>query len=286
MAEKNNNHSPEENGTPLEIPANEPGKDIEPIKAQNKTSTANKMKGIKIAYTIAILFALGGLIATRLSINNSFSDLNTPLNNNTNAESLEESNFNLYDFTEEPDFQVRQNVTDVPDTRTEIETENETEATTEKQTEKVTEKDNFAKPYSDYYTLPFGSDILNDYNETAPMYNATMGDWRTHPAVDFKGTEGGQVMSIAYGKVTAIYDDALYGTTVEIDHGNKVVAKYCGLNKDTLEIKEGSTVKDGALIGYIDTVPCEKADLPHLHFEIKYKGKYVDPLELMGRSPN
>ena len=286
MAEKNNNYSPEENGTPLEIPANEPGKDIEPIKAHNKTSTANKMKGIKIAYTIAILFALGGLIATRLSINNSFSDLNTPLNNNTNAESLEESNFNLYDFTEEPDFQVRQNVTDVPDTRTEIETENETEATTEKQTEKVTEKDNFAKPYSDYYTLPFGSDILNDYNETAPMYNATMGDWRTHPAVDFKGTEGGQVMSIAYGKVTAIYDDALYGTTVEIDHGNKVVAKYCGLNKDTLEIKEGSTVKDGALIGYIDTVPCEKADLPHLHFEIKYKGKYVDPLELMGRSPN
>lgn len=286
MAEKNNNHSPEENGTPLEIPANEPGKDIEPIKTQNKTNSANKMKGIKIAYTIAILFALGGLIATRLSINNSFSNLNTPLNNNTNAESLEESNFNLYDFTEEPDFQVRQNVTDVPDTRTEIETENETEATTEKQTEKVTEKDNFAKPYSDYYTLPFGPDILNDYNETAPMYNATMGDWRTHPAVDFKGTEGGQVMSIAYGKVTAIYDDALYGTTVEIDHGNKVVAKYCGLNKDTLEIKEGSTVKDGALIGYIDTVPCEKADLPHLHFEIKYKGKYVDPLELMGRSPN
>lgn len=285
MAEKNNNHSPEENGTPLEIPANEPGKDIEPIKAQSKTNPVNKMKGIKIAYTIAILFALGGLIATRLSINKSFSDLNTPLKNNTNAVSLEESNFNLYDFTEEPDFQVRQNVTDVPDTRTEIETETETEteATTEKQTEKVTEKDKYAKPYSDYYTLPFGADILNDYNETAPMYNATMGDWRTHPAVDFKGTEGGQVISIAYGKVTAIYDDALYGTTVEIDHGNEVFAKYCGMNKDTLEIKEGSTVKDGTLIGYIDTVPCEKADLPHLHFEIKYKGKYVDPLELMGK---
>lgn len=283
MAEKNNNHSPEENGTPLEIPANEPGKTIEPIKAQSKTNSADKMKGIKIAYTIAIVFALGGLIATRLSINNSFSDLNVPVTNDTNAQNIAETNFNLYDFTETPDFQVRQNVTDVPDTRTETETEKETEVSTEKNTEKVTEKEKFAKPYTDYYTLPFGSEILNDYNATAPIYNPTMGDWRTHPAVDFKGEEGGQVIAISNGNVISIYDDALYGTIVEIDHGNEVIAKYCGINKDTLEIKEGSTVKEGALIGHIDTVPCEKTDLPHLHFEIKYKGEYVDPIELMGK---
>ena len=285
MAEQNNKNTPEEKGSPLEIPANEPGKSVEPIKSQNKTTSTptNKMKGIKIAYTLAIIFALGGLIVTRLAVNNSFSDLNTPLTDVTITDSFEENNYNLYDFTEEPDFQVRQNVTDVPDTRTEPETEKLTETTTETQTEKPTEEDKFAKPYSDYYTLPFGSDILNDYNATAPIYNATMGDWRTHPAVDFKGAEGGQVLAVAYGTVTAIYDDALYGTTVEIDHGNDVTAKYCGLNKDTLEIKKGSTIKEGSLIGYIDTVPCERADSPHLHFEIKYKGKNVDPLELMGK---
>lgn len=282
MAEQNNNHTPDENNTPLEIPSNEPGKEIEPIKDEKSAITsANKIKGIKIAYGIAILFALGGLITARLATDSSVGDLKVPLNNETQIS--EENTFSLYDFTEEPDFQVRQNVTDVPDTRTEPATEEKTENITQAPTEKITEEDKYAKPYSDYFTLPFGADIINDYNETAPIYNATMGDWRTHPAVDFKGSDGGQVIAISYGKVTAIYDDALYGTIVEIDHGNEVVAKYCGLNKDALEVKKGDTVKEGGLIGYIDTVPCEKTDLPHLHFEIKYKGKFVDPLELMNK---
>lgn len=283
MAEQNNKNTPDENGTPLEIPSNEPGKEIKPIKDVNSDTTpSNKMKGIKIAYGIAILLALGGLITARLATNSSMGDLKAPLNN-TISQETEFNSPDLYDFTEGPDFQVRQNVTDVPDTRTEPETEEETEKTTEAQTTKLSEEDKFAKPYSDYYTLPFGADIINDYNETAPIYNATMGDWRTHPAVDFKGAEGGQVIAVSYGKVTAIYDDALYGTIVEIDHGNEVTAKYCGLNKDALEVKKGDTVKEGGLVGYIDTVPCEKSDLPHLHFEIKYKGKLVDPLALMGK---
>ena len=282
MAEHNNKNTPEENGTPLEIPSNEPGKEIKPINSKSNVTQGNKMMGIKIAYGIAILFALGGLITARLDANSSMGDLSTPLEN-TKAQEYVQTTFSLYDFTEEPDFQVRQNVTDVPDTRIETEAEKETEKPTANETAKVTEENKFAKPYSDYYTLPFGADIVNDYNETAPMYNATMGDWRTHPAVDFKGEEGGQVIAISYGKVTAIYEDALYGTIVEIDHGNEVIAKYCGLNKDALEVKEGDTVKEGGLIGYIDTVPCEKSDTPHLHFEIKYKGKLVDPLELMSK---
>lgn len=279
MAEQNKN-TPEENGTPREIPSNEPGKEIKPIKSD--TAQINKMKGIKIAYGVAILFALGGLITARLAANSTMGDLKEPLNN-TITQQAEYSTPDIFDFTEEPDFQVRQNVTDVPDTRIETETQEETEKPTEAPSTKPAEEKQFAKPYSDYYTLPFGADIINDYNETAPIYNATMGDWRTHPAVDFKGTEGGQVIAISYGKVTAIYDDALYGTIVEIDHGNEVIARYCGLNTDALQVKKGDAVNGGALIGYIDTVPCEKTDTPHLHFEITYKGKFVDPIELMSK---
>lgn len=279
MAEQNKN-TPEENGTPREIPSNEPGKEIKPIKSD--TAQINKMKGIKIAYGVAILFALGGLITARLAANSTMGDLKEPLNN-TITQQAEYSTPDIFDFTEEPDFQVRQNVTDVPDTRIETETQEETEKPTEAPSTKPAEEKQFAKPYSDYYTLPFGADIINDYNETAPIYNATMGDWRTHPAVDFKGAEGGQVIAISYGKVTAIYDDALYGTIVEIDHGNEVIARYCGLNKDALQVKKGDSVNGGALIGYIDTVPCEKTDTSHLHFEITYKGKFVDPIELMSK---
>ena len=110
-----------------------------------------------------------------------------------------------------------------------------------------------------------------------------MGDWRTHKGIDFSGDSGAQVKAIAEGKVTKIYDDALYGTVVEIDHGNEVIARYCGINKETIEIKENGTVKAGALIGYLGEIPCEKEEVSHLHFEIIYKGKNTDPLEIMGR---
>ena len=114
------------------------------------------------------------------------------------------------------------------------------------------------------------------------MYNETLGEWRTHPAVDFKGAEGSQVKAISHGVVNNIYDDPMYGTIIEIDHGNKVTARYCGFNKETLEVEKGDTVKEGQLLGYLGVIPCEK-EQSHLHFEILYQGKRVDPLELMGK---
>ena len=55
------------------------------------------------------------------------------------------------------------------------------------------------------------------------------------------------------------------------------------INKDTIEVKKGSTVESGSLLGYLGTIPCEKSDLSHLHFEIIYNGENVEPLELMGK---
>ena len=101
--------------------------------------------------------------------------------------------------------------------------------------------------------------------------------------VPMTAAEGEQVKAISYGTVKNIYDDALWGTVVVIDHGNGVTAKYCGFNKETLEIKKGATVESGSLLGYLGTIPCEKSELSHLHFEIIYNGKNIEPLELMGK---
>ena len=131
--------------------------------------------------------------------------------------------------------------------------------------------------------MPVGTKILREYSPDTLQYNSTMGDWRTHNGIDFQGADGDQVKSVAYGKVKNIYEDILLGTVIEIDHGNEVVAKYCGINKDTVQVKKGATVEAGTLIGFLGTVPCEKSDISHLHFEVTYKGQNVDPLELMGR---
>lgn len=290
MDDRNDIHSPDEQKNPLEIPSNEPGSETQPIEATNtlkETDEATKhrqrMRGVKIAYAVALLFALGGALTAKIATENAVEGFKSTFPNEeiTLPVTTENQNLNIYDVTDEPDFEVRQNLTDVPDTRTE-ETQPETETQTET-TIKSTEKSQYAVPYSDYYTLPLGTDISRDYSPETPVYNATMGDWRTHSGIDFKGTDGAQVLAISYGKVSKVYSDPLLGTVVEIDHGNEVIARYCGLNKDVLEVKAGDTVKSGALIGYLDSVPCEKSDLSHLHFEIIYKGENVDPLELMGK---
>ena len=164
---------------------------------------------------------------------------------------------------------VRQNLTDVPDTREE--------------TEKTTIEDKYNKPYSDYYCLPFGNQIIKDYSNMNPVYSKTLGDWRTHNGIDFSGEAGGAVVAISYGEVISIYEDTLFGTCVLIDHGNGVTAKYCGLNKETINVKEHSTVNSEDIIGYLGEIPCEKQDGSHLHFEITHNGEIVEPLELMGK---
>ncbi len=267
------------NKQPLEIPDNKPESNSQPIRSNNGAKNQKKkMNAVKIIYAVTILIAFGGALAAKIATEKALGNINVPI----------EQDYITISPTTEPDFdQVRQNLIDVPDTRketTEENTEKEPE-TTETLTEITTtqEKSKFAVPYKDFYTLPLNADISKDYSPNAPVYNATMNYWKTHPAIDFKAPDGSQVKSIAYGKVTKIYTDSLLGTVIEIDHGNDVIAKYCGFNKDTVEVKKGQTVENGTLLGYLGTVPFEKNEISHLHFEVYYKGENVDPLELMGK---
>lgn len=263
-SEENKKKSP-----PLEIPENAPAGEPKPIK--NKRASR-----IKAAYAFALILALGAAFTAKVASERALGELKVPLESDyASTERETETSKDSFFLTSEPDYEVRQNLTDVPDERE--------ETTKKEEPETETEKGPYAVPYKDYYVLPMGTDIHKDYSPETPSYNATMGDWRTHNGIDFKGAEGDQVKAIAYGTVKSIYEDILLGTVVEIDHGNGVTAKYCGLNKDTLEIKKGRHVKGGELLGYLGVVPCEKTDVSHLHFEIYYNEKNVDPLELMGK---
>ena len=281
MDDKNNNA----NSTPTpEIPSNSPPSENQTIRANTQKAKVNaevkhrqRMRGVKIAYAFALLLAFGGALVAKLATENALGNLTTPIESNYVTIAKTTTTATEVSKESEPDLNVRHNVTDVPDTR-----ESTTEATTET-TAPETTKSEFATPYKDYYSLPLSTDILKDYNPTTPTYNATMGDWRTHGGVDFKGPDGSQIKAIAYGTVTDISDDPLYGTVITIDHGNQVIARYCGLNKEVIEVAEGDTVKSGQLLGYLGIIPCEKSDVSHLHFEIYYKDKNVDPLSLMNK---
>lgn len=184
------------------------------------------------------------------------------------------------DGQQEPDVQWgdrQANVpaTDVPDTRA--------ETTQPPASEPETKAPAQEEKKSNSFGLPLGNEISKDYSNGEMVYSKTMDDWRIHAGVDFKGAADAKVKAIGAGTVTAVKTDEMYGVTVEIDHGNGIIARYSGLAKDP-SVSKGSAVKAGDVIGKVGTVPCEASEESHLHFEVRVDNKLTDPLEVLGKA--
>lgn len=159
-------------------------------------------------------------------------------------------------------------------------TVSETAAPTETQIGTEAQTVNTTLPRPEYFDIPLGMDIALDYSNAEPVFSATMGDWRTHNGIDFAGVVGDPVKACAAGFVSAVYDDPLYGTVIEIEHGGGIVAKYCGVGKGST-IPVGAEVKMDDTVAYLGVVPCESEDGAHLHFEMTENGKTIDPLTVL-----
>ena len=161
-----------------------------------------------------------------------------------------------------------------------------TAASTKKAKEKTTEQVSMEAgetntPYKSFYKYPCDEMVLSGYTQEL-VKNETMGDYRSHTAVDFKAASGTKVVAINDGLVIAVKKDNLLGKVVEIDHGGKLVARYCGL--DTVNVSKGDYVTIGQTLGTLGSVPFEAGSESHLHFETKLDGKYVNPLDVMGKT--
>ena len=136
-------------------------------------------------------------------------------------------------------------------------------------------------PYKSFYKYPCDEAVLLGYSEEL-VENKTMKDYRAHTAVDFKANKGSKVRSINDGLVLSVSKDAMLGTVIEIDHGGKLVARYCGM--DTVNVSEGDYVTIGETLGTLGTTPFEEKSESHLHFETLLDNKYVNPLDVMGKT--
>lgn len=149
-------------------------------------------------------------------------------------------------------------------------------------TETTTEKIEENKPFSGNFALPMGTDITKDYSNGEMVESKTMGDWRVHNGVDFGGSAGNGVVAVSDGKVSKVYDDSFWGTVVEIDHGNGMTVRYCGL-KDGSCLPEGTEVKKYDKIGSLGHIPVEISEEDHLHLEVLIDGEFVDPLKALNK---
>lgn len=188
--------------------------------------------------------------------------------------------------TQTTEVQKRVTVKDTTTAATKAATTEERSTTAEKKTTAATEKATMQSgetntPYKSFYKYPCEETVIFGYSEEL-VKNETMGDYRSHTAVDFKCAKGAKISAINDGLVLSVKKDNLLGKVVEIDHGGKLVARYCGL--DTVNVSEGDYVTIGQTLGTLGSVPFESENESHLHFETIIDGKSVNPLDVMAKS--
>jgi septal ring factor EnvC (AmiA/AmiB activator) len=86
---------------------------------------------------------------------------------------------------------------------------------------------------------------------------------------------GTPVRTIAAGEVVLVESLGTYGPTVFIQHGGGDYSVYGSLQR--IDVRKGQQIAKGAVIGTVGATDPELP--PHLHFEIRPKGRAVDPLE-------
>lgn len=94
-----------------------------------------------------------------------------------------------------------------------------------------------------------------------------------HKGLDIAASEGSKIRASGSGIVTYSGKNGTYGNLVIISHGYGYRSLYAH-NKKNL-VKVGDKVKKGDIIALVGNTG--KSTGPHVHFEIHYKGKQINP---------
>lgn len=108
---------------------------------------------------------------------------------------------------------------------------------------------------------------------------------RAHKGVDYGARTGTPVHSAGDGRIIFAGVKGGYGNTVEIQHGKRYTTLYAHLSKFPENMKTGSRVSQGDVIGFVGSTGF--ATGPHLHYEFRVDGVHQDPqkVKLPGGNP-
>ena len=97
--------------------------------------------------------------------------------------------------------------------------------------------------------------------------------YKFHDGHDYSARIGTAVHSTANGRVRKSKYWGSFGNYIEIDHGNGYITAYGHLSNRS--VKVGDKVNRGQKIGEVGNTG--RSTAPHLHYEVQYKNKAVDP---------
>lgn len=97
--------------------------------------------------------------------------------------------------------------------------------------------------------------------------------WCLHHGIDLRAKVGTRVYAVKSGKVIFVGRNGGYGKMVIIKHADGFTTRYGHLYK--IYVNHGQRVRKGTAIGLSGNTGYSTG--PHLHFEIRYRGRSIDP---------
>ena len=98
-----------------------------------------------------------------------------------------------------------------------------------------------------------------------------------HKGIDIDGVREERVLASVGGEVVFAGRMSGFGKVVMIDHGGRLITVYGHLSRTIVRLEE--RVSKGQTIGYVGSTGAATGS--HLHFEVRYKGISVDPLDYL-----
>ncbi|WP_231970393.1 M23 family metallopeptidase [Polynucleobacter necessarius] len=99
--------------------------------------------------------------------------------------------------------------------------------------------------------------------------------YRAHMGIDYASPIGTPVFSVANGKVVHMGYSGAFGNLIVLEHPGNYHTYYAHLSNYNSELELGNEVRRGLEIGYVGSTG--RSTGPHLHFELRKDGIYVDP---------
>ncbi len=101
---------------------------------------------------------------------------------------------------------------------------------------------------------------------------------RMHAGIDFPAKTGTPIQSTGDGVVVKVINKRSgYGKHVVIDHGYGYKTLYGHMSE--IDVKKGQKVTKGQIIGKVGNTGTSTGE--HLHYEVRFKGKPVNPIDFI-----